>query len=115
MPAEIWDEFNFKTTHNERVRIHPLLDWTEKNIWEYIAQENIKITDLYYNQGDNTRYRSLGCYPCTSKIKSHSKNPSEIIYELEIGDLSNKSERANRDQDKENGNSLEHLRRQGYM
>src|SRR2546422_7920653 len=55
------------------IRIHPLLDWTEINIWEYIRAENIPIIDLYFDKGDGTRYRSLGCAPCTFPIKSTAK------------------------------------------
>lgn len=115
MPAEIWDEFNHKISMHEKLRIHPLLDWSEKNIWEYIHREKIPVTELYFDQGDQTRYRSLGCWPCTSKIQSNSKNPEDIIFELSEGSLARHSERAGREQDKEGGNSLETLRRQGYM
>ena len=53
------------------VRIHPLLDWTELNIWEYIKRENIPTVSLYYDQGDGTRYRSLGCGPCQRADPEH--------------------------------------------
>ena len=97
------------------VRIHPLLDWTELNIWEYIERENIPTVSLYYDQGNGTRYRSLGCAPCTGPIKSTSKNVHEIIEELKTGALSNIAERSGRAQDAEDGGGLETLRRNGYM
>ena len=92
-----------------------MLDWTELNIWEYIKKENIPTVSLYYNQGDGKRYRSLGCYPCTSPIESDSSTVEEIIEELESGKLSNIAERSGRAQDKEDGGGLEALRRGGYM
>lgn len=67
MPAELWDEFNVDLAPNQSVRVHPLLDWTEKNIWEYIVQENIEVTSLYFDQGDQMRYRSLGCWALHKK------------------------------------------------
>ncbi|MEQ1722892.1 MAG: sulfate adenylyltransferase subunit CysD [Pseudobdellovibrio sp.] len=115
MPAELWDEFNTDLPAEQSCRIHPLLDWSEKNIWEYIAQENIEVSDLYFDRGSGERYRSLGCAPCTNKIKSAARNAFDIIAELSHGELSKLSERSGRAQDKENGNSLEALRRKGYM
>ena len=92
-----------------------MLDWTELNIWEYIKRENIPTVSLYYDQGNGTRYRSLGCYPCTSPIESTAKNVDEVIEELCNGKLKNIAERSGREQDKENGGTLEILRRNGYM
>ncbi len=97
------------------MRIHPLLDWTELNIWEYIEREAIPTVSLYYNQGDGTRYRSLGCYPCTQPVQSDARNPAEIIAELKMGKFRNIAERAGRAQDKDDGGGLETLRRDGYM
>jgi sulfate adenylyltransferase subunit 2 len=70
---------------------------------------------LYYDQGDGKRYRSLGCWPCTSPIESTAKNVAEIIEELKTGKLSNIAERSGREQDKEDGGGLETLRKDGYM
>ena len=55
------------------VRIHPLLDWTELNIWEYIKRESIPTVSLYYDQGSGTRYRSLGCGPCQCPSRAPQK------------------------------------------
>ncbi|MFA7114986.1 MAG: sulfate adenylyltransferase subunit CysD, partial [Candidatus Omnitrophota bacterium] len=66
---EFWDQYNTDLPPKEHVRIHPLLDWTELNIWEYIEREKIPMVSLYYNKGQGLRYRSLGCYPCTFPIK----------------------------------------------
>ncbi|MHC4989332.1 MAG: phosphoadenosine phosphosulfate reductase domain-containing protein [Planctomycetota bacterium] len=87
----------------EQPPVHPLLDWTELNIWEYIHRENIPTVSLYYDQGDGKRYRSLGCYPCTNPIDSTAKNTADIIEELRSGQLSNIAERSGRAQDAEDG------------
>ncbi|MCF7957784.1 MAG: sulfate adenylyltransferase subunit 2 [Phycisphaerae bacterium] len=114
-PPELWNQFKTDFAPGTHIRIHPLLDWTELNIWEYIERENIPIIDLYFDRGDGTRYRSLGCAPCTSPIKSPAKNVSDIIEELRSGALSNIAERSGREQDKEDGYGLESLRKEGYM
>ncbi len=114
-PPEFWNQFKTDFAPGVHIRIHPLLDWTELNIWEYIERENIPIVPLYFNRGDGKRYRSLGCWPCTKPIESESKDLKEIIDELKSGKLKNVAERSGREQDKADGGSLETLRRQGYM
>jgi sulfate adenylyltransferase subunit 2 len=114
-PPEFWNQFKTDFAPGTHLRIHPLLDWTELNIWEYIKRENIPTVSLYYNQGEGKRYRSLGCYPCTFPIESSSKNVDEIIDELKGGKLKNIAERSGRAQDKDDGGGLETLRRGGYM
>ena len=114
-PPEFWGQYKTDFAPGTHVRIHPLLDWTELNVWEYIEREHIPTVSLYYNQGDGTRYRSLGCAPCTKPIQSESRNVHEIIEELRTGALSNIAERSGRAQDAEDGGGLETLRRGGYM
>jgi sulfate adenylyltransferase subunit 2 len=114
-PPEFWNQFKTDLAPGTHLRIHPLLDWTELNIWQYIKRENIPIISLYQDQGDGKRYRSLGCYPCTNPIRSTSTNIDEIIEELKSGKLKNISERSGRAQDKDDGGTLETLRREGYM
>lgn len=114
-PPEFWNQFKTDFAPGTHLRIHPLLDWTELNIWEYIKRENIPTVSLYYNKGDGKRYRSLGCYPCTFPIDSDSRNVDEIIEELKSGKLKNIAERSGRAQDKDDGGGLETLRRDGYM
>ena len=114
-PPEFWNQFKTDFAPGTHVRIHPLLDWTELNIWEYIDRENIPTVSLYYNQGDGKRFRSLGCYPCTFPITSEARTPKEIIEELRTGKLSNIAERSGRAQDAEDGGGLETLRKDGYM
>ncbi len=113
-PPELWNQFKTDFAPGTHVRVHPLLDWTELNIWEYIQRENIPIIDLYFNRGDGKRYRSLGCAPCTGMVDSDARNVDEIVEELKTGKFSNIAERSGRAQDKEDG-GLETLRRDGYM
>jgi len=114
-PPELWNQFKTDFAPKTHIRIHPLLDWTELDVWEYIGREKIPVVPLYFDQGDGTRYRSLGCYPCTNPVDSTAKNVEEIIEELKSGKFSNIAERSGRAQDKEDGGGLETLRRGGYM
>lgn len=114
-PPELWNQFKTDFAPGTHVRVHPLLDWTELNIWEYIDRENIPLVSLYFNKGDGKRYRSLGCYPCTSPVNSEARTVKEIIAELREGKFANIAERSGREQDKEDGGGLETLRREGYM
>jgi len=114
-PPEFWNQFNTDFPPGMHIRIHPLLDWTELNIWEYIEREKIPVTDLYFDQGTGKRYRSLGCAPCTGQVESTAKSSSDIVEELRTGKFSHIAERAGRAQDKEDGGGLETLRRDGYM
>ena len=113
-PPELWNQFKADFAPGTHVRVHPLLDWTELNIWEYIQRENIPIIDLYFDQGSGKRYRSLGCAPCTGMVDSTAKNVGDIVEELKTGKFANIAERSGRAQDKEDG-GLETLRRDGYM
>jgi len=114
-PPELWKQYKTDFSPGTHLRIHPLLDWTELNIWEYIHREKIPIIDLYFDQGKGTRNRSLGCFPCTSPVESTATNVEEIIEELKTGKFTNIAERSGRAQDKEDGGGLETLRREGYM
>ena len=113
-PPEFWNQYKTEFAPGTHVRIHPLLDWTELNIWEYIDRESIPTVSLYYDQGDGTRYRSLGCAPCTFPIESTARTPRDIVEELRGGELRNVAERSGRAQDAEDG-GLETLRKSGYM
>lgn len=114
-PPEFWSQYKTDFAPGTHVRIHPLLDWTELNIWEYIERESIPTVSLYYNQGDGRRYRSLGCGPCTRPVESEARTVREIIDELRTGKFSSIAERSGRAQDDEDGGGLETLRREGYM
>lgn len=114
-PPELWNQYKTDFAPGTHVRVHPLLDWREVDIWEYIERENIPIIDLYFDKGNGKRYRSLGCFPCTSAVDSTARNVSEIIAELKSGKFANIAERSGREQDKEDGGGLETLRKDGYM
>ncbi len=114
-PPELWNQFKTDFAPGTHIRVHPLLDWTELDIWEYIHHEKIPVVPLYFDQGKGERYRSLGCFPCTFPVQSKAKNIEEIIEELKTGKFKNVAERAGRAQDKEDGGGLETLRRDGYM
>jgi sulfate adenylyltransferase subunit 2 len=114
-PPEFWNQYKTDFAPGTHLRIHPLLDWTELNIWEYIRRENIPTVSLYYDQGTGKRYRSLGCWPCTHAVDSGALNVDDIILELQSGKFANIAERSGRAQDKADGGGLETLRRDGYM
>jgi sulfate adenylyltransferase subunit 2 len=114
-PPEFWNQFNTSFPPGTHVRIHPLLDWTELNIWEYLDRENVPVTSLYFDRGDGRRYRSLGCAPCTNPVESTATCPRHIVDELRTGKFAHVAERSGRAQDKEDGGGLETLRRDGYM
>ena len=114
-PPEFWSQYKTDFAPGVHVRIHPLLDWTELDIWEYIERENIPTVSLYYDQGQGIRYRSLGCEPCTTPVSSKACTVAEIIAELKTGKFANIAERSGRAQDQAAGGGLEDLRREGYM
>jgi sulfate adenylyltransferase subunit 2 len=114
-PPELWNQYKTAFAPGTHVRIHPLLDWTELNLWEYIQREEIPLVDLYFDQGEGTRYRSLGCGPCTSCVDSTATSVAQVVEELRSGKFANIAERSGRAQDKDDGGGLETLRRDGYM
>jgi sulfate adenylyltransferase subunit 2 len=114
-PPEFWNQLNSDFPPGAHVRIHPLLDWTELDIWEYIEAEKIPVVSLYFDQGEGRRYRSLGCYPCTNPVESTARTVAEVIAELKSGKFARVAERSGRAQDKDDGGGLETLRRDGYM
>jgi len=114
-PPEFWNQFKTEFAPGTHVRIHPLLDWTELNIWEYIEREEIPTVSLYYSQDGKSRYRSLGCEPCTLAVESEAASPKAIVEELRTGRFSRIAERSGRAQDKDDEGGLEGLRRDGYM
>ena len=110
-PPELWDQFKAKAEEKDHIRVHPLLHWTELDIWEYIKREGIPINELYFAK-DGQRYRSLGCMPITKPVKSNADDVDKIIEEIRT---SKTSERSGRAQDKEEANAMQKLRALGYM
>jgi sulfate adenylyltransferase subunit 2 len=110
-PPELWDQYKTRSEEQEHIRVHPLLHWTELNIWEYIKREKIPIINLYFAK-EGYRYRSIGCKCCCSPIKSSATNIDDMINELK---KTKESERAGRAQDKESATAMQKLRALGYM
>lgn len=110
-PAELWDMYRPSLPQGGHIRIHPLLDWSEIDIWDYIKRETIPVCDLYFAK-KGKRYRSLGEKDITFPIDSNAGNIDEIIAELKLTDV---SERSGRLMDNEREDSFEQLRTQGYM
>jgi len=110
-PPEMWGQYKLKKQEDEHLRIHPLLHWTELDIWRYMERENIPANELYFAK-DGKRYRSLGCMPITKPIKSDADTVPKIIKELET---TKAPERAGRSQDKETAYAMQKLRSLGYM
>ena len=137
---ELWNLYNTKIDKGESVRVFPLSNWTELDVWQYIYEENIEIVPLYLAairpviKRDNlllmvddkrldvkeheiienklVRFRTLGCYPLTGAIESSAKSVEEIILELI---KSKNSEREGRAIDKDQIGSMEKKKQEGYF
>ncbi len=137
---ELWNLYNGKVNKGESIRVFPLSNWTELDIWQYIHLENIPIVPLYYSasrpvvdQGgtlimvdddrmpidpDNApvekmvRFRTLGCYPLTGAVESSATTLPEIIQEML---LATHSERQGRIIDYDQSASMEQKKREGYF
>lgn len=110
-PAEPWDAFKTAVGGGGHVRVHPLLDWSELDVWQYVRREQIPVIDLYFARFGR-RFRSIGCEPCCVPVESTAETVDEIIEELETTRV---AERAGRAQDKEDPNAMQKLRMLGYM
>ena len=137
---EMWKLYNTKINKGESIRVFPISNWTEKDIWQYIKRENIDIVPLYfaakrpvvYRDGNiimvdddrfplkegevpeykSVRFRTLGCYPLTGGIESTATTLDEIIDET-LSSVS--SERTSRVIDNEAAGSMERRKREGYF
>lgn len=110
-PAELWNLYTKYIEGGEHLRIHPMLHWSEIDIWKYIQREKIPVIRLYFAK-QGTRYRSIGCAPCCAPIPSTATTIKGIIRELENTQI---SERSGRAQDKEDTYTMQKLRSLGYM
>ena len=123
-PPEFWDQYKTDFAPGTSIRIHPLLHWTELDIWEYIKREHIPIVPLYYAReyrefegrdfgGKKMRFRSLGEKGITWPVESSAASIDEIIEELKTTKTSERSGRPmGADEDE---SSFERLRADGYM
>jgi sulfate adenylyltransferase subunit 2 len=123
-PPEFWNQFMTDFPPGTHVRIHPLLHWTELDVWEYIRRENIPMVPLYYAKpygkfegrdfgGKMMRFRSLGEKGITWPVESPASTIDEVIEELKVTKVSERSGRPmGADEDE---SSFERLRKDGYM
>ncbi|MFN3881066.1 MAG: sulfate adenylyltransferase subunit CysD [Nitrincola lacisaponensis] len=137
---ELWNLFNTRVDPGESIRIFPLSNWTELDIWQYIYLENIDIVPLYYSAVrpvvdrdgmlimvddermplrpeetpvmKSVRFRTLGCYPLTGAIESEADSLEEIIQEML---LATTSERQGRAIDHDGAGSMEQKKMEGYF
>jgi sulfate adenylyltransferase subunit 2 len=110
-PMELWDQYHSSISPGRHYRVHPLLHWTELDIWKLILRENIPTVDLYFAR-DGRRYRSIGCECCCQSVPSTAADVQAVIEELKTTRL---AERAGRAQDKEQAQAMQKLRALGYM
>jgi len=110
-PPEFWDQFNASPPTGAHLRIHPILHWTEADIWAYTKRENIPIIPLYLAK-EGKRYRSLGDQDITNPVASTASSIDEILTEL---DGTKVPERAGRALDHETEDAFERLRVAGYL
>ena len=110
-PAEFWDQFNASPPPGAHLRVHPILHWTEADIWAYTRRENIPIIPLYL-ANNGKRYRSLGDADITFPVASEASSIEEILLELERTRV---PERAGRALDHETEDAFERLRVAGYL
>ena len=136
---ELWNVYNSRVDKGQHIRVFPLSNWTELDVWQYIGRENIPIVPLYYAKlrpmvvrggalvsveqdfvalpGEKPqmvmcRMRSLGCSPCTGAIYSEADTIEKIIGEMK---LVRRSERENRIIDHDQEGSMEIKKREGYF
>jgi sulfate adenylyltransferase subunit 2 len=136
---ELWNVYNSRVDKGQHIRVFPLSNWTELDVWQYIARENIPIVPLYFAKpremvvrggalipieqdfvalpGEKPRtimcrMRSLGCSPCTGAIRSEADTIEKIIDEMK---LVRRSERENRVIDHDQEGSMEIKKREGYF
>ena len=110
-PAEMWGQYRATGAEGTHVRVHPLLHWTELDVWRYVQREKMPICPLYFAK-NGKRYRSIGCSSCCEPIASNADTVDKIVEELRG---TTTSERAGRAQDKESAYTMQKLRALGYM
>ncbi len=110
-PPEFWDQYKTDFPPGTHIRVHPLLHWTEVDVWAYTLRENIPTIALYFAK-DGKRYRSLGDQQITFPVDSEALTIEDIIEELSTTRI---SERSGRAMDHEAEDSFERLRATGYL
>lgn len=110
-PAELWDLYKNRQAGDEHVRVHPLLHWSELDVWTYVQREGIPVVSLYFAR-QGRRYRSIGCEPCCEPVASEADTVDRVVEELRTTRV---AERSGRAQDKERAYMMQKLRSLGYM
>ena len=110
-PPELWDQYTADADEEFHLRVHPLLEWRELDVWLYVQREKLPVNSLYFTR-NGKRYRSLGCKTCCVPVDSNASTVEEIIEEIRTGKT---AERAGRAQDKEDAYTMQKLRSLGYM
>ncbi len=110
-PPELWDQYKSEKESGQHLRVHPLLSWTELDVWKYIQREDLPVNPLYFAK-NGKRFRSLGCKPCTDPVESEVKSVEGMIKEVKESEI---GERSGRAQDKEEAHAMQKLRSLGYM
>lgn len=110
-PPEFWSQYKTEFPPGTHIRVHPILHWTEIDIWRYIQREGIPVIELYFAR-DGKRYRSLGDKDITHPVDSNASTIEEIIEELQTTRV---AERSGRAMDHETEDAFEKLRASGYM
>lgn len=110
-PPELWDQYKNKQEGEQHIRVHPLLDWTEQDVWAYVMREGIPVIDLYFAK-DGKRFRSIGCETCCNPVESQANTVPLVVEELKT---TKTAERSGRAQDKERAYIMQKLRSLGYM
>jgi len=110
-PIELWNQYKSVTDKETHVRVHPLLHWSELDIWQYVLREKMPVVKLYFAV-NGKRYRSIGCAPCCRTVDSKANNVKAIVKELKT---TKTRERDGRAQDKESAYVMQKLRSLGYM
>ncbi len=110
-PPELWDQYKSKQDDEDHIRIHPMLHWTELDVWEYVKREKMPVIELYFAK-NGKRYRSIGCECCCSPVDSEADTIDKVVEELKTTKI---SERSGRSQDKESTYVMQKLRSLGYM
>jgi sulfate adenylyltransferase subunit 2 len=110
-PPELWNAYQTEVEAEVEMRVHPILHWSELDVWLYIREEGIPMLDLYYAK-NGKRYRSVGCAPCTSQVVSEAATLDEIIEEIRTTKV---GERVGRAQDQADRYAMQKLRARGYM
>jgi sulfate adenylyltransferase subunit 2 len=110
-PTELWGYFDAPRPPGGHVRVHPLLGWTELDVWRYVQREGIPVCELYFAR-DGRRFRSLGERDITFPVASNAASIDAILRELET---TREDERTGRAMDHESEDAFERLRVSGYL